>query len=307
MSYDNILQFGVFMKNKNLAKQIKKYKALYFLFSFVAIYFIIFSYFPLVKGLILSFQANNLIGDRPFVLFENYKFVLKDPNFINALKNSLIIGILDCILYFVISLFIALVLNELTSQKLKHSIQTVIYIPYLFSWAVIGGIWSLIFDLNGIINHVITFFNQDAIFFLAEPNFARPLIIGMGIWRSVGYFCLLFTISIMDIDKQLFDAAKIDSASRLQQIRYIIIPCLVPTMQTILVLLTLGILTHFDEIFVMINPANFTRISTLLYYVFETGIINFKAGIASAGSTLVMICTVLITLVIRKVSKFDEN
>ena len=295
------------MKNKSLAKQIKKYKALYFLFGFVAIYFIIFSYFPLIKGLILSFQANNLIGDRPFVFFDNYQFVLKDPNFINALKNSLIIGIIDCILYFVISLFIALVLNELASKKLKHAIQTIIYIPYLFSWAVIGGIWSLIFDLNGILNHAITFFNQSPIFFLAEPNFARPLIIGMGIWRSVGYFCLLFTISIMDIDKQLFDAAKIDSANRFQQIRYVILPCLVPTMQTILILLTLGILTHFDEIFVMINPANFSRISTLLYYVFETGIINFKAGIASAGSTLVMICTVLITIVIRKVSKFDES
>jgi len=295
------------MQNKKLVKQIKKYKSSYFLFSFVAIYFIIFSYLPLIKGLILSFQANNLIVSRPFVFLDNYKFVLKDPNFINALRNSLIIGILDCIFYFVISLFIALVLNEISYKKLKNTIQTIIYIPYLFSWAVIGGIWSLIFDLDGVINHVITFFNHSPIFFLAEPGFARPLIIGMGIWRSVGYFCLLFTISILDIDKQLFDAAKIDGTNRFQQIKYIIIPCLIPTMKTILILLTLGILTHFDEIFVMINSANFTSISTLLYYVYETGIINFKAGIASSGSTLVMLCTVLITIVIRKVSKFDED
>lgn len=295
------------MKKKELIRQIQKYKSSYFLFSFVAIYFIIFSYFPLFKGIVLSFQSNNLIGHRNFILLDNYSFVLKDPNFINALRNSLIIGISDCFLYFSISLFTALILNEFTHREIKNTIQTIIYIPYLFSWAVIGGIWSLIFDLNGLINHIITFTNNSPIFFLAEPNFARLLIIGMGIWRSIGYFSLLFTISIMDIDSQIFDAAKIDSANRFQQIIYIIIPGIIPTMKTILVLLTMGILTHFDEIFVMINPANYSRISTLLYYVYETGIINFKTGIASSGSTLVMICTVLITIIIRKVSKFDED
>jgi putative aldouronate transport system permease protein len=288
-------------------KKLKKYKSDYVMFSFIILYFVLFSYLPLVKGIILSLQSNNLIGHRSFVFFKNYTSVLKDINYIAAIKNSLIIGIIDCLLYFVLSLFLALVLNEIKIENLKKTIQTIVYIPYLFSWAVIGGIWSLIFDLNGLTNKLIGLFHHTPIFFLAEPNLARPLIIGMGVWRSIGYFSLLFSIAILDIDEQLFDAAKIDGTSRFQQIKYIIIPTLVPTMKTIILLLALGILTHFDEIYVMINSANYSRISTLLYYVYETGIINFKTGIASAGSTLVMIGTVIITLFIRKASKFDED
>ncbi|MDD4573208.1 MAG: ABC transporter permease subunit, partial [Sphaerochaeta sp.] len=185
--------------------------------------------------------------------------------------------------------------------------QTIAYIPYLFSWAVIGGVWALIFDIQGLANQFLSIFNVDPIFFLAQPNLARPLIIGMGVWRSIGYFALLYTVSIINIDPQLYEAARIDGASRMVQIRKIIIPSLAPTMKTILVLLSIGVLTHFDEIFIMVNPANRRKIGTLLLYVFETGIINFKTGTASAGATLVMVGTLVFTAIIRKLIQYDKD
>lgn len=288
-------------------KKMKKYKTFYFLFIPIALYFLIFTYYPFLKGLIMSFQENRLIGKRPFAGFENYSLVLQDPDFIASIRNSLIIGLWDMVLYFALSLLLAIILNELLNKTVKKTVQTIAYIPYLFSWAVIGGVWALIFDIQGLANQFLSIFNVDPIFFLAQPNLARPLIIGMGVWRSIGYFALLYTVSIINIDPQLYEAARIDGASRMVQIRKIIIPSLAPTMKTILVLLSIGVLTHFDEIFIMVNPANRRKIGTLLLYVFETGIINFKTGTASAGATLVMVGTLVFTAIIRKLIQYDKD
>jgi putative aldouronate transport system permease protein len=293
--------------NKALGRQLKKYRIFYLMFLPVAVYFIIFSYYPFLRGLIMSFQENRLLGNRPFAGLANYKFVLKDSNFLSAVTNSLIIGIWDMVLYFFFSLGFALILNELVQRTVKQTIQTIAYIPYLFSWAVIGGIWVLIFDLQGLVNQFLSIFGTEPIFFLATPDYARPLIIAMGVWRSMGYFALLFTVAIMNIEGQLYEAARIDGASRLMQIRKIILPSLIPTMKTIIVLLSIGVLTHFDEIYVMVNPANRRLISTLLLFVYETGILNFQTGTASAGATLVMAGTLLITGLMRKFIGYDKE
>ena len=293
--------------DSSLQRKLQKYKTFYILFIPIALYFIVFTYYPFLKGLIMSFQENRLIGKRPFAGLENYTLVLQDPNFLASVKNSLIIGLWDMVLYFALSLLFALILNELFNKTIKKTVQTIAYIPYLFSWAVIGGVWALIFDIRGLANLFLSFFSIDPIFFLATPSLARPLIIAMGVWRSMGYFALLYTVAIVNIDTQLYEAARIDGASRLMQIRKIILPTLIPTMKTIIVLLSIGVLTHFDEIFVMVNPANRRLISTLLLYVYETGIISFKTGTASAGATLVMIGTLVITAIIRRVTKYDKE
>ncbi|MCK9547807.1 MAG: sugar ABC transporter permease [Sphaerochaeta sp.] len=273
----------------------------------VAAYFLIFTYYPFFRGLVMSFQENRLLGARPFNGLENYRFVIMEPNFLASVKNSIIIGVWDMGLYFAFALLLALILNEVARRTIKQSIQTIAYLPYLFSWAVIGGVWALIFDLQGLANKALSLFGVEPIFFLAAPSLARPLIIAMGVWRSMGYFALLFTVAIMAIDEQLFEAARIDGASRFNQITRIIIPSLGPTMKTIIVLLSIGVLTHFDEIYVMVNPANRRLISTLMLYIYETGILNFKTGTASAGATLVMIGTVAITALMRTLTSYDEG
>jgi len=198
-------------------------------------------------------------------------------------------------------------LNEVFSALLRKTTQTIAYLPYLFSWSVIGGVWALVFDLHGMANLVLGFFEIEPVFFLAEPALARPLVIGMGVWRSVGYFSLLYAVAIVAIGPSLFEAARIDGAGRLKQIRKIILPALRGTMKTIAVFLAIGVLTHFDEIYVMVNPANRQRIRTLLLYVYETGILNFKTGTASAGAALVMAGTLIITAATRRLIKYDKE
>jgi putative aldouronate transport system permease protein len=146
----------------------------------------------------------------------------------------------------------------------------------------------------------------DNVFFLVIQEYARPLVIGMGVWRSIGYYALLYSVAIIAIDPTLFEAARIDGAGRLTQIRKIIIPALTSTMKVVLVLLSIGVLTHFDEIYVWQNPNNKRMIQTLLAFVFDTGIINFKLGIATAGATLVMIGSLSLAGVTRLLTRYDE-
>jgi putative aldouronate transport system permease protein len=283
-----------------------RYRFLYMMFLPAAVYFLLFSYYPFFKGIVMSFQANRLIGVRPFVGLANYAEVTADPDFIQSIINSLIIGIADMALYFCLSLVLALIINEIGFSFVRKGVHTIAYLPYLFSWSVIGGVWALIFDRRGIVNVIRGLFGGEAIFFLANQSFARPLIIGMGVWRSIGYFALLYSVSIVAIDPTLYEAARIDGAGRFTQIRKIILPSLQGTMKVILVLLSIGVLTHFDEIFVMQNPGNKRLIRTLLLYIYETGILNFKLGTATAGAALVMIGTLAVTGITRKITNYDE-
>jgi putative aldouronate transport system permease protein len=279
---------------------------MYLMFLPIAVYFILFSYWPLVRGVIMSFQANRLIRPRPFVGLANYADALADPDFFQAVINSLIIGGADMALYFGFSLLLALGINELRVKAVRSTVQTVAYLPYLFSWAVIAGVWVLVFDDRGMVNAVLGAFGAKQVFFLAVPALARPLIISMGVWRSIGYFALLFSVAIVGVDPALYESAEIDGAGRLRQLRSITIPSLADTMKVIAVLLAMGVLTHFDEMYVMANPANKTQIRTLLLYVFETGIVNFKTGLATAGAVLVMIGSLLFVAVTRKVIRYDR-
>jgi putative aldouronate transport system permease protein len=289
-----------------LRRSTRKFRSLYLMFLPVALYFALFNYYPFAKGIAMSFQGNRLIGPKPFVGLANYRDVVADSDFVRAVLNSIVIGLADMGLYFLLSLFLALCIAELGSRSARRAVQTIAYLPYLFSWSVIAGVWILIFDQRGIVNALAGFLGAKPTFFLAEPGLARPLIIGMGVWRSIGYFAVLFTVAITDIDQSLYEAARIDGASRLRQVASVTLPCLRSTMKVVIVLLAMGVLTHFDEMFVMQNPANKTRIATLLVYVFDMGITKFKTGFATAGATLVMVGTLALVGIVRKAVRYDE-
>jgi putative aldouronate transport system permease protein len=293
-------------KGRNTLRNMRKYRFLYVMFLPIVAYFALFSYYPFVKGMIMSFQANRLIGKRPFVGLENYAKVMADADFLRSIVNSLVIGVADLVLYFLLSLLLSLMINELVRRLAQKTVQTISYLPYLFAWSVIGGIWVLVFHNKGMVNQIISLFGAKPIFFLSEPGWSRPLVIGMGVWRSTGYYALLYLVAIVGISPSLYEAAQIDGASRFRQIRRIIIPSLYGTMKVMGVLLAMGVLTHFDEMYVMQNPINKRHIVTLLLYIFETGILNFKMGIATAGAALVMIGTLALVWVIRKVVRYDE-
>ncbi|WP_207725850.1 carbohydrate ABC transporter permease [Clostridium sp. DJ247] len=288
-------------------RQIKKYKAIYLMMLPVLLYFIVFSYFPLILGMIQSFQKNKLIGTPEFTGISNYKEVLGDYQFHQAFQNSLTIGIGTQILTIIFALFLSLGINEVRNKFTKSAIQTVTYIPNLFSWAVVGGMWVFVLSTNGFINNILTFTGAQSVQFLAEAKYAQTIMILTETWKYTGYYAVLLLAGIVSINPNVFEAAQIDGASRVKQIRKIIIPHLVPTIKVIIMLGTMGLLRNFDQVFVMGNPAIMDKVRTLLLYIFTEGITQFKVGKATAAATMVLAATLVITFIIRKLIKYDEG
>lgn len=296
-------------KDKNVWKKVKRYRGIYLMLLPVLVYFLVFSYYPLVLGIINSFQKVKILGGSEFAGMDNYINVATSSTYKQALGNSLIVGIGTFLLQFVLGLVIALLLNEVKNKVARSLIQTVTYIPYLLSWAVVGGLWITIFSPTGMINGILEMFSSgdfQPIVFMSEPIFARGIMIFTGAWKGAGYFAALFLATIVSLDSSIYEAAQIDGASRLQQIMRITLPQIKPTMKIVTVLSAMGVLRNFDQIFIMGNPSINDKVQNLLVLIYNDGILKFDVGTATAAATLVLLVTMLISFVVRKLIGYDQ-
>jgi putative aldouronate transport system permease protein len=286
----------------------KRYAWLYIMMIPIFLYFLLFSYYPLIRGVLISFQEFRIIGDRPFVGFENYITVLNDPVFWRVLVNTVIIGGGILIIGFAFPIIVAISLNEVIRVSFKKFTQMVIYVPHLFSWVVVGGIWIYLLSPDGgLVNEIIKAFGGKSTHFFTQDEYARPLMILSAIWKEMGFTCILYLAAIVGISPSLYEAAKIDGASRWDEIKNIMIPQLFPTMKIVFLLNLLGALKIFDQIIVLGNPSISRKVDVLMTYTYEKGILEFKMGIATAASMLVIVATLVLTLVARKVLRYDEE
>ncbi|MCM3628470.1 ABC transporter permease subunit [Paenibacillus glycanilyticus] len=287
---------------------LKKYSALYVMMVPVIAYFLVFAYYPLVKGLQTSFQDYKLMGDRPYVGFANYSAVLHDSLFWDAVVNTLVIGGGILCFSFVAPLAIALSLNEVLRTWFKKAAQMILYVPHLLSWVVVGGIWIFMLSPDsGIINMILVHvFHMKPINFMADSGWARWILILLATWKEMGYTCILFLAGIVSINPSLYEAARMDGASRWKQLIYVTIPQLSNTMKVVFLLNTLGILRIFDEVFILRNPTIAAKVDVLMMYTFQKGILEIQLGPAAAASFFVLLLTLALTLVVRRITRFDE-
>lgn len=285
-----------------------KYKTVYLMMLPIVVYFILFSYYPLVRGLMISFQNFRLIGNRPFVGWANYHTVLTEPAFWQALSNTLWIGGGILVVGFVMPIVLALSLNEVMRTWFKKATQMVIYLPHLFSWVVVGGMWIIMLSPDaGIVNQILKLFGvARPINFLGNEDSGRWIMIMTAVWKEMGFNCILYLAAIVSINPSLYEAAHIDGAGRWHAVRYVTIPQLVSTMKVVLMLSVLGILRMFDQIFVMRNGAIAKKVDVLMMYTYQKGILEFKVSVATAAGFLVILATFLITFVTRVVIRYDD-
>ncbi|OXM87615.1 ABC transporter permease subunit [Paenibacillus rigui] len=290
-------------------KAVWKFKMLYLMMLPIMAYFAIFSYYPLVRGLTISFQEFRLIGNRPFIGLQNYSTVLKDSSFWHVLENTLLLGGGTLIIGFVMPILLALSLNEVFSTWFKKVTQMVVYLPHLFSWVVVGGMWILMLSPDtGIVNQILKLLGAaKPIAFMSTESYARWVMILTSVWKEMGFTCILYLAAIVSINPALYEAARIDGANRWQLVRFVTLPSLVTTMKVVIMLNVLGILRMFDQIFVMRNGAIAKSVDVLMMYTYQKGILEFKIGLATAAGFLVILATLIITFITRAIIRYDEG
>ncbi|WP_341418155.1 ABC transporter permease subunit [Paenibacillus filicis] len=286
-----------------------KYKSIYIMIFPILAWFAVFSYYPVLRGLIISMQNYRLIGSRPFVGVDNYKAVLTDSNFWEVFGNTLLISGSVLVIGFVMPIILALSLTEVASAWFKKVTQTIVYLPHLFSWVVIGGIWIMMLSPDtGIVNQLLLAMGMERpISFMSDSTHARWVIILTNVWKDMGYYCILYLATIVGINPALYEAGTIDGANRWQLVRYITIPQLFNTMKVVLILKIVGILRIFDQIVVMRNGAIAKKVDVVMYYTFQKGILEFKIGLATAAGFSLIVMTLILTFAVKKIIRFDEG
>ncbi|MBA2941486.1 sugar ABC transporter permease [Paenibacillus sp. CGMCC 1.16610] len=290
-------------------KVVWKFKALYLMMLPIMAYFLVFSYYPLVRGFIISFQEFRLIGNRPFIGFDNYITVLKDHSFWEMMQNTLLLGGGMLVIGFIMPILLALSLNEILQAWFKKVVQMIVYIPHLFSWVVVGGMWILMLSPDtGIVNAILKLVGvAKPITFMASADSARWVMVLTSVWKEMGFICILYLATIVAINPALYEAARMDGANRWQLVRYVTLPSLVSTMKVVIMLNVLSILRIFDQIIVMRNGAIAKKVDVIMMYTYHKGILEFKVGLATSAGFLVIFATLLITFVTRAIIRYDEG
>lgn len=290
-----------------MRKRMKQYTSIYIMLIPVVVYFLIFSFYPLLLGIVSSFQTEKLIGTPDFAGFANYKALLTDPKFYSSLYNAVFIGGFGLILNVLVGLVLAIMIHEFVFKKIKSTFQTATYLPYLFSWAVVGGIWINMLSTNGIVNSVLEMFGYQRVNFFAIADYGKPIMLITNVWKNCGYYAVLLLAAVVSIDGSVYESAQIDGASRFRQIIYIMVPALTPTIKVLLVLGSMNLLKTFDQVYAMLKPAIADEITTVLLYIYQTGFRDSNIGKATAGATIVLAITMVFTTVIRRLTKYDES
>lgn len=269
---------------KKLVKKINEDKLLYVLILPALLYFIVFHIWPMT-GMVLAFQDYRIIGDNVWVGLKHFRILFSSPAFFNVLRNTVIISAMKIIFFFPVPIFLSLLINEVSNSKFKKYVQSVIYLPHFLSWVVIAGIWITFLSINGGVNQLLNFFNLPSVDFLTNKQQIRWVFVFQEIWRSAGWDSIIYLAAIMKISSAIYEAAKIDGATRLQQMLYITLPQLKPTIITVFIL-NLGFFMNagFDQVFNLMNDSVISVVDILDTYVYRIGLVNGQYAYATAAS-----------------------
>lgn len=265
----------------------KTYKYLLILMLPALVWYIIFAYQPMY-GLTIAFkdfQVMKGVDASPWVGLKHFERMFSGTSdFFKIMRNTLMLSFYNIIFGFPAPIILAVLLSELRSTRYKKVVQSITYMPYFFSWVVLAGILrEILSPSSGAVNQIIQALGGQPIYFLTNPNWFLVMLVATGIWRGCGWDSVVYLASITNIDPQLYEAATIDGASRLRQIRSITLPCLMPVINIMLIMRVGAVLnSSFDQIFNLYSPAVYETADVIDTYVYRVGLVNFDYSFSTA-------------------------
>lgn len=291
-------------KRKAKLVQISRDRYKYLMLLPAIVLTIIFSYIPMY-GLIMAFQNFNIfkgyLGSE-WVGLKHFIYIFSKSDFLDSISNTLIISVLKLALCFPAPIILALLINELKVGRFKKTVQTISYLPHFLSMMAVCGFIHMVFGRDGFINDLRVWLGESRITYLAEQNLFIWFVVGTLLWKETGWGTVIHLATISSISPDLYEAATIDGATRMQRIRYITLPHMLPTV-SILLIFQMGSLfsSNFELIYGLQNPyIDFDVISTVIY---NYGIRGGKYSMATAFGLVEGIVALILVLVSNKISK----
>jgi putative aldouronate transport system permease protein len=287
-----------------------RYRYLYVLLLPELIYFAIFKYIPML-GILIAFQDYNVVAgfwDSEWVGLRNFSQFIHGVYFWDIMTNTVLISLYKMLFGFSAPILLALLLNEVTIRWFKRTVQTITYLPHFISWVIVYGLMiALLSPGEGLVNLLLKQYGFQPISFLTESGWILPLIVSSDIWKEVGWGAILYLAAFTGIDPHLYEAARMDGASRLRQIWHVTLPGI----RVVIFVLLIVRLSHvldagFDQIFMMANSFNQDKADIIDTWVYRQGLEQMQIGLATAVGVFKSIIGFIFVVTANKLAKrFD--
>lgn len=270
---------------------------------FLIVYFVIFLAYPIYKAFAGSFHEwNPLVGTYNWVGLDNFKQILVDKLFWKSIANTAIFTFVSVVFRVILGIGFAMLLSS-KLVKCKDTLRGLFYMPTITPLVAVSFVWMWMFDPQfGMIDRV-TGLNIN---WLHSSTWAMPAIIIMTIWKDFGYATVLYLAGLMNLPKDVYEAAEIDGANSVQKFFRITVPLLKPTTLFIVITSMIGYIQAYVQILVMTNGGPGTSTYTISYLIFDQAFQKYNFGIASAMSVILFIITGILTFIMFKASKDSE-
>jgi len=291
---------------ENIRKDFLQNKYAYFMVIPVIVFFVLFHYKPMY-GIIIAFKNYKPIkgiANSAWVGLKWFKQFLMDPYYLRIVRNSFMINFLQLLFVFPCPILFALLLNEVKVKWFKRTVQTISYMPHFISIVVICGLVTSFCQTNGALNDIIEFFGGERHNLLQEVEFYYPIFLISDIWQGLGWSAIIYLAALSGIDQEQYEAAKIDGAGRLQQMRYITLPGLMPTVSMLFVLQFGSMLSvGREKTLLLYNELTYEVADVISTYVYRRGLINGDFSYSTAVGLFQSVINIVMLVTANKMSK----
>lgn len=292
---------------RQLWKNIRRDKALLLIVLPVVIHYLIFVYYPMYGNIIAFKDYSPVLGinGSEWVGFEYFLQFFRSPYFWRVLRNTLLISCYSILWGFPIPIIFALMTNDLRNGIFKRVVQAVSYIPYFISTVIICGMLvNFLSPSNGIVNTIIELFGGKPINFLMEPGWFRTVFIASGIWQGFGWSSIIYLAALTGINPELYEAATMDGASKLQQVIHVSVPCILPTI-IVTFIMQIGTLMSvgYEKLILLYNPVTLDVADVISSYVYRTGLVEGNYSFGSAVGLFNSVINLLLVFLANRISK----
>ncbi|MFF2731556.1 carbohydrate ABC transporter permease [Streptomyces sp. NPDC058008] len=255
---------------------------------------------PVAWSLLLSFRADDLVTPSRWVGLGNYRALVQDPHFGQAVRNTILYTVLYVPLSIGLGLALALVLNR--RIRLVGLYRTLIFVPFVISATAQGVLFSFVLDPEfGVANSVLHKLGVSPQGFLTDPGQALPVLVAISLWSGTGFCVVVILAALQDVPPSLIEAARLDGAGRWHLLRHVILPALAPVLTFLLLWQTINALQVFDLVYVTTKGGPLGSTTVIVYFIWEQAFKNFTAGYGAAAAYALAVVLFLVFAVPRLV------
>jgi len=271
------------------------------------IYYILFHYAPMA-GALIAFQKYNLmkgIWGSPWAGFGNFRVIFDSPEFLQIMRNTLLISIYKIVGSMVPDVILALMLNEIRVRWFKRFVQTITYGPYFLSWVIVYGlVFSFLAPGSGLITNLVRDMGGGQMDLLTDQNFFRPLLVLTEIWKNTGFGAIIYLAAIASINQELYEAAVVDRAGRWRQLWHVTLPGIRDVFVLMLIIRVGGILdAGFDQVFIFLNARVYDVGDIVDTWVYRYGFERLEFGVAAAMGVFKSVVGLVFVLGANRIAK----